>query len=230
MTAISTIFYKQLIDTLKNKAVLIQYILFPIMSAIMEHAIRIEGMPEHFFAKLFSVMFLGMAPLVSTSAILAEEKEQGTLRALLMSSVHPIQYLLGVGSYVFLICMAGALSFAICCEYKGIDLFAFLLVMSLGILISILFGASIGISAKNQMAATSLTVPAMMLFSFLPMLAMFNETIAKFAKYFYSQQALLFIQAIGHTSPEAENLVILLANLLLASVLFVFSYSKTRLS
>ena len=51
---------KQLKDTLKNKTVLIQFILFPVMTLIMENAIKIDGMPELFFTKLFSVMYIGM--------------------------------------------------------------------------------------------------------------------------------------------------------------------------
>ena len=47
---------KQLKDTLKNKTVLIQFILFPIMVLIMENAVKMDGMPELFFTKLFSIM------------------------------------------------------------------------------------------------------------------------------------------------------------------------------
>ena len=56
------IFKKQLKDTLKNKTVLIQFIMFPAMTLLMENAVKIPDMPELFFTKLFSVMFLGMAP------------------------------------------------------------------------------------------------------------------------------------------------------------------------
>lgn len=59
---------KQLKDTLKNKTVLIQFILFPVMTLIMENAIKIDGMPELFFTKLFSVMYIGMAPLTSVAS------------------------------------------------------------------------------------------------------------------------------------------------------------------
>lgn len=101
MRNIKAVFLKQIIDTVKNKAVLIQFLMFPIMAVIMENSIMIPDMPEHFFAKLFSVMFTGMAPLTCMSAIISEEKESNTLRALMMSSVKPWQYLIGTGAYVF---------------------------------------------------------------------------------------------------------------------------------
>ena len=56
MNHVKAILWKQLKDTLKNKAVLIQFIMFPVMTVIMENAISIQGMQEHFFANLFAVM------------------------------------------------------------------------------------------------------------------------------------------------------------------------------
>ena len=70
---------KQLKDTLKNKTVLIQFIMFPMLTLIMNHTIAIDGMPENFFVNLFATMYIGMAPLTSIAAIIAEEKEKNTL-------------------------------------------------------------------------------------------------------------------------------------------------------
>lgn len=69
---------KQLKDTLKNKTVLIQFIMFPMLTLIMNHTIAIDGMPENFFVNLFATMYIGMAPLTSMAAIIAEEKEKNT--------------------------------------------------------------------------------------------------------------------------------------------------------
>ena len=76
MTNILAILKKQMKDTFKNKEILIQFILFPVIAIIMENAINIEGMPERFFVTLFATMYIGMAPLTSMAAIIAEEKEK----------------------------------------------------------------------------------------------------------------------------------------------------------
>ena len=81
------VFKKELMDTLKNKTVLIQFIMFPLMTLVMENAISIPDMPEYFFTKLFAVMYMGMAPLTSAASIIAEEKEKNTLRVLMMANV-----------------------------------------------------------------------------------------------------------------------------------------------
>ena len=229
MRNISAVLLKQMKETLKNKSILIQFLMFPVMTIIMENAIKMEDMPEHYFVKIFAVMFVGMAPLSCLSAIISEEKEKDTLRALMMSNVKAYEYLLGVGIYVWLMCMIGALVFAICGEYSGKDMLVFLLIMAFGILVSGLIGSVIGIFSKNQMSATSVTVPVMMVFSFLPMIGMFNESVEKIARITYSQQMTVLINGLGSSEMTAESLIVIAANFVIAAVLFIIVYKKKGL-
>lgn len=226
MKNISVIFLKQLKDTLKNKAILIQFVMFPIMAVIMENTVKFEDMPEKFFVKLFSVMFVGMAPLTCISAIISEEKEKNTLRTLMMSNVKPLEYLCGIGGYVWLMCMAGTAVFAVCGGFTGVSLVKFVAVMAAGVILSELIGGVIGIFSKNQMSATSVTIPVMMIFSFLPMLSMFNDKIEKIANLTYTQHLSVLINGLGTASIEAKNLLIPAINLLIAVVLFVAAFKK----
>lgn len=187
---------KQIKDTLKNKTILIQFILFPIMTLVMENAINLEGMPELFFTKLFSIMYIGMAPLTSVSAIISEEKEKNTLRVLMMANIKPLQYLLGVGIYVWTICM---------------------------------MGACIGILSKNQMSATSIVMPVMMILSFAPMLAMFNDTIKKFAKIFYTQQLKMCMDELSFENVSMEAFLIIAVNAIIPIAIFAVTYKRKGL-
>lgn len=229
MKNIKAVFIKQILDTVKNKTVFIQFLMFPIMAVIMENAVKIEDMPDHFFVKLFAVMFIGMAPLSSMSAIISEEKEKNTLRALMMSSVKPWQYLVSVGAYIFIMCMVGMSVFAVLCEHKGKELTIFIFFTAFGIILSELAGAAIGIFSKNQMAATSLTLPIMMIFSFSPMLSMFNETIKKIAGITYLQQISNILNGIGMSEISAKSVVVIAANFAVGLVLFAAAYKKKGL-
>lgn len=229
ITNITAIFQKQIKDTFKNKEILIQFIMFPILTIIMENAVKIDGMPPHFFVNLFAVMYVGMAPLTSMAAIISEEKEKNTLRVLLMSNVKPVEYLLGTGSYIWIICMAGACVFSICGQYRGSTWFTFMLIMAAGILVSMLIGAAIGTWSKNQMMATSVTVPVMMVFSFLPMLSMFNEGIEKIARITYSQQINLLINKVENAEVSVESICVIILNMVAAILLFGYAYRKSGL-
>ncbi len=229
MKNIAVIFKKQIRDTLKNKMVLIQFLMFPVLVVIFENVVKIEDMPEHFFVKLFAVMFVGMAPLTCMSAIIAEEKEKNTLRVLLMSNVKPAEYLVGVGSYVFVMCSAGMAVFAVVGGYSGTELARFIAAMSVGIILSELTGAVIGIFSRNQMTATSISVPVMMLFAFLPMLSMFNDTIKSVAQVTYSQQISELINGIGDSGIQTGSLIVIAVNFVLAVILFTVAYKRKGL-
>lgn len=101
--------------------------------------------------------------------------------------------------------------------------------MSLGILLSILVGAAIGTWSQTQMMATSVTVPVMLILSFLPMFSQFNSSIAKVSKFVYSEQLSHMLSSIEHMQIEGENIIIILANVLIVTGLFVIAYHKSRL-
>lgn len=229
MKHILAILWKQIKDTWKNKEILIQFIMFPVLTLIMENVVKIEGMPKHFFATLFAVMYVGMAPLVVMAAIISEEKEKNTLRVLLLSNVKPWEYLLGVGVYIWLLCMLGAGVIGVAGKYTGVDWGMFMLWMGMGMLVSIVIGAAIGTFSKNQMAATSFSMPAMLVFSFLPMLSMFHEGIGKVGQFTYSGQLHKMLQSVGSNIPEYKQIGIVIINLMIAVVLFVVAYRKKGL-
>ena len=224
------IYRKQLKDTKNNVALWIQFVMFPVMAAIMENSIRVEGMPEHFFVGMFTVMHVGMAPLTVSAAIISEEKEKNTLRMLLFANVKPLEYLCGTGGFVFTACMAGGVAFGFLGGYTGEKLLLFCLIMAAGILASMLFGAAIGVWSRTQIAATAVMTPVMMVFAFLPMLAMFNQTIEKIADIVYSQHIQLLMNSLNAGTPaEAKNVITIAANVMLAAVLFGIAYRRRGL-
>lgn len=230
MRKILAIFTKQVKDTFKNKSVFVQFVMFPILAIIMQNSIKIDGMQENFFVTLFATMYIAMAPITSMAAIISEEKEKNTLRVLLMSNVKPTEYLLGVGSYVFIICMMGSFVFLNLGNYNGHEIFQFIATMAIGILISIIIGSAVGTWSKNQMVATSIIVPIIMVFSFLPMLSSFNETIRKISVFAYSQQIQILINEIGNIHLKPTNVIVLVSNIIFTFVLFVFAYRKSNLA
>lgn len=227
MRNIIIIIKKQLKDTINNKTILIQFILFPIMTLIMEYAITIEGMPELFFTKLFSVMYIGMAPLTSVAAIISEEKEKNTLRVLMMANVKPWQYLTGVGLYVWLICMAGAGVMATGLDIESVVFY--MCIMGIGFAISIIAGACIGIYSNNQMSATSIVMPVMMILAFLPMIAMFNDKIAKVSKIFYTQQLKVCLDNMMVTNITKETAIVVIVNVLVVIGMYGIIYRRKGL-
>lgn len=226
---IGAIFRKQIKETLENKVVLIQFLMFPVITVVMQQSIDMEGMPENFFVTLFGTMYIGMAPLTAMASIISEEKEKNTLRVLLMSNVKAGEYLLGVGFYVVLCCLAGAAVIASQGGYDAAGMLRFLGTMLIGIVLSVLLGAVIGSAAGNQMAATSLVVPLMCVCSFLPMLAYFNKAIARVSRFFYTQQIYNWLTDPSRMRTDRNSWVIVAVNFAVALGLFIVLYRKKGL-
>lgn len=223
---IRAILWKQIKDTLKNKTILIQFLMFPLMTVIMENAINIQNMPDHFFTNLFSVMYAGMAPLTSAAAIISEEKEKGTLYVLQMCNLKAVEYLIGNAIYIVFICMAGSLVIGLAGGYTGTNLLKFMFIMVIGHSCSFFLGASIGVQSKSQMSATSITIPVMMGLSFLPMLSMFNNTIKNIAKYIFTGQMSLLVNNLENMKITSENVIIMVSNIILISIVFFVIYKR----
>lgn len=230
MRNVGIIFRRQIADTLRNPAVLIQFVMFPLLAILMSALVQIEGMPEDFFITLFAAMYAGMAPLVAMSALVAEEKEESTLRVLIMSGVRPWEYLLGVGLFVWGGCMIGSAALCLAGEWTGSGRAVFLLVMGAGIATSTFLGAAIGTGSPSQMAATSICVPVMLVLSFLPMLAVFNEGAESVSRLLYTGQVSLMLGSLGTGAPDATGMIVIAVNMAAAITLFALSYRRAELA
>lgn len=227
---ISAVFIKQLQDTGKNKAVLIQYILMPIMALVMTYTVKSGEIQDNFFVTLFATMYIGMAPLSAIASIIAEDKETNTLRVLMLSNVKSVEYLLGIGSNIFIFCLMGSIAFGIIGQYSIPFLLQFIVTMCVGIITSLSIGAAIGMLSKNQMSAVSISLPVMMIFAFLPMIASFNDSIMSVSRLTYTQQINDLIRSQGQIVVDAENVIVVIANIAISALLFIYAYRKRGLS
>ena len=225
------IFKKQLKDTLKNKMVLVQFVLFPIITFIFTEFVAKSNadLPDTYFVTLFATMYAGMVPLVNMATIIAEEREKKSLQMLIMSNVKPYEYLLGVGSYVLILCSLGGLAFGLIGGYAGAELLRFVLTIILGVIASILLGSAVGIFSKNQGAATAIAMPLAMVTAFVPMVAMFNDKIEKIASILYTQQINILINDLSASNFTSNHFFAIGANMLVFLVVFTYAYVKVDL-
>ena len=229
MKHIAAIFKKQSIDTRKNPVLLLQFLLYPLMVLLLNNLVPAEEIPENMFTEMFSAMFIGMAPLITAASVVAEEKEKGTLRTLLMSGVSPFAYLGGIGLFIFTACLCGSVVIAAQGGYSPADCVKFVLYMCIGCLISETIGAAIGIARPSQTGATGTAVPVMMVFAFLPMISMFNENIEKAAQFTYTYQIKSLISDLSCDTMNYTAIAVMGVSLALALGIFAFLYKRNGL-
>jgi hypothetical protein len=109
-----------------------------------------------------------------------------------MAGMKPFQYLLGTGAALFIMTLPVLFLFAMVGRYFGISTLLFLAITTSGALVSVLFGIAIGLSK-----APALATPISMVIGFGPMFSSFNERLARWLHYTYTQQINLGIYHLG---------------------------------
>jgi len=238
MRSIKAIFKKQLKDTLKNPAVLIQFIIFPLIAFLMNMVMNIDGLPEEMVANMPNMVtmqatiFAGMGLIPIVAGIIAEDIERKSLRFLMMAGVKPSAYLIGVSGVIFIVSFFTSVAFGFISEFNGQDFWVFVGAMMSGVAASIVLGATIGILTKNQQAATALSMPAAIIFGFGPMMAQFNETIARALHIVYTQQLNVvtgYLTIGGAETGLWQSFAIIWANVVVLAALFAIAYKKKGL-
>jgi ABC-2 type transport system permease protein len=246
MRSVKAVFKKQLKDILRNPAVLIQFIIFPFIAfainAIMVTGFNFEGVPEDIVELITANMpnmpnmvtmqaciFAGMGLITAISGILSEDMEKKSIRFLAMAGAKPISYLVGVSGVIFVVSFFTSVAFSLIAEFSGPDFWIFTAAMMSAVAGSTVLGATFGILAGNQQAASGLVLPVSFVLGFGPMMAQFNDNVARLLHFLYTQQ--LNIVADRLTGGGADislwhSFGIMWANVLVLGLLFVFVFRK----
>jgi len=228
MRIIKAIFAKQAKDMLKNPMVLVMFIIFPAVAFIMTHLIDIDDLPSNnMFVTIMAAVFAGMGLITSAAEVISEDIERKSLRFLVIAGVKPYQYLIGIGGFLLVAGTVTSVVFALIGDFSATEIMKFLAIMVSGVAASILLGATVGIYAKNRQAATSLGMPVAVLVGFTPMIASFNETVAKFAGFMYTQQINVIVNDFSVSI--WKPLLVIASNIAVLTILFVIAYRKKGL-
>jgi len=253
MRNIRAVFYKQLMDTVKNPAVLMQFIMFPLIAFVLEILMDMErmasdmlgalpygitdldsiladmtsGMPN--MTTMQATVFAGMGLIPVVAGIIAEDIEKKSLRFLNMAGVKPSAYLLGVGGVIMFISLFTSIAFSLIAGFRGLDFLIFLGAMMSGVAGSIVLGATFGIMTRNQQASAGITMPVALILGFGPIMAQMNPRIARFLHVFYTQQLNVIADNLtvgGIDTPLWQSFGIMWANIAVLGVLFVIVFRK----
>ena len=96
---ILAIFKKTYKDMSRNKRQLMFFLLFPIMANIYYITLK-DG--REFYAIAFLPVNILFCSMNIMAAIIAEEKETGTLRSLMFANIKPVEYFIGNSMFIII--------------------------------------------------------------------------------------------------------------------------------
>jgi len=229
MTSAKAIFVKQTLDMLKNKVVLIQFILFPLLALIFTELVAKpnDSIPKSMFVTIFAAIFIGYTILTTTAGIIAEDMERKSLRFLVIAGVKPHEYFLGTCGIILLATLLVSAVFGLIGNFTGMTLVRFTCVMMFGSVASMLLGAVVGILCKNQQSAHAAGMSVATIVGFGPMITMFNKTVERIFSVFYTQQINAVVNSLSASFVDAMSVIGV--NIAVLAVLFVLAYGKKGL-
>lgn len=177
------------------------------------------------------VMNIGMSGIYCPSLLLAEEKEKHTLRVLMTSSVNSLEFFLGSTLPVFII--TAAINFLLLpisgFMITGTSLALFALVTVIASLTSCVIGMLLGIFAKNQVSAGTITTPVLLLLMLIPMFSNFVEMLENLSKFVFTGVVMDMIMNLANHSDkilDGSSIVVMVVEAVLVIILFMFFYKK----
>ena len=153
---IFAIFKKQILDTSQNTGVIFSFVVFPLMTLmfVLLNSNSSEIYRMHLVMSM-STIFIGMTPFTTINGIIREDKFSNVTRMLILSTVKPLEYLLGVTLYIMAISSVIAIVFGVIGGFTGISLLWYVLAIMLGTFTSLVFGSMLTIQTKNPSGAAA---------------------------------------------------------------------------
>ena len=211
------------LQVLISNSTLLATLLMPFGIAILfNEFLNKSGELTMFLLSMSLTMVLSMGSGYMVSIMIAEDKEKRNLKSLILSGVTATEYTLSMMALPLLVML---LSMVILPLYLKVDLTNYLLAYGLYLLlatISVIFlNILIGAVSDTQSKAQVYSIFPMLTFSFLPTLAIQNETAQKLLDYSFIGPLVSLLKA-GGGELSLRSLVLLLAWILLLGLASLF--------
>ncbi|MCL2170596.1 MAG: hypothetical protein FWB71_00470 [Defluviitaleaceae bacterium] len=237
MRATKAIFKKEFKSTAANPESLMMFIIYPAVAFVMTMLLDMDALPEDMrmampnLTTMMAAIFAGLSLIPVVSVIIARDIEKKSLRFLMMAGVKPAAYLIGIGGVIFFISFLTSIAFAFIDGFSGAYFWIFTGTMMSGVTASIILGGIIGILTKSQQSAVAISTPLSMILAFGPMIAQFNEGIARGLRFVYTQQINVVANYLnaGITDNLWQSFIIMWANVSILAVIFIFAYARRGL-
>jgi len=246
MNNIKAIFIKQLTSQLKVPSIIIQGIMFLVIAGAMMFFMTPDEehdcdycVPAYVCAPceyeesnrfqirvlsglgIFTVIFIGLALVGSSSALVAEDKSTTNLRFMAMADVRPYQYLIATVGAIIIVVAGMLIFYGLFGGYLRSNPLEFMAVGIAGGLVSIMLGIVIGLSKYPVLG-----MPVSIILGLGPTIGNFNEAFANATRFTFIQQVNLALYDLNAVT--ATNFLIIGANAAVILAVFALMHRRNR--
>ena len=207
-------------ELIADKEQIILFVMFPALAFIQARVLELDyGIYPYQIVSMIGLMFALSGFVMMMPQVIAEHRENGSLRFMVMSGIKPHSYLLGLGGFYFILGMITTGVFAVIGEMSADVLINFTVVMALGIICSVILASIIGILSKNRQKAMGYAFPIGFIIMFLPMFADMLEPLAPILDLTFINR-LSYLLMSGNLTDSINHVVVILINIAVLLTIF----------
>ena len=218
---------KQTMDTGMLRSVALQFLFYPLILLLFSDS---ENAKTAVLSAL-APMFIGSSPMLTVNSIMREDKSTGTLKALMLASVRPTQYMAGVGLFLIMTSAVASLLIGLLGGFEGLFLILFVAIMLMGSVSTILLGSAFSMRGGYRANAVTFIVVLSTLNGMIPILETVYPFVYKVTQFWYTQQIERAISLLcaDTTVGLGHSALIIGFNLVVFLFALVFSYRNNRI-
>lgn len=225
---IKAIAVKQFASITYNWPMIIQFLIYPLIAAFL-----IFTFPNNIGIKIsitvnMSVFFVGMIPILAVQNIIKEDKAQNTLRMLILSTVKPLEYLIGINVFIVLLSLIDILVFGLLAGFSGVALLSYIGVMLAGLITSLVLGSALALHSANHTGASGLITVISLINGLLPVISQANPSLQNVTQIMYTYKIIELICDIFGNFFDWRRFIVIAANFAVFLILFVVFFKKNR--
>jgi len=172
----------------------------------------------------FIVMFIGISMIGTSAGYIREDRGTMNLRFMGMAGVKPYQYLIATCMALLAISFIAMILFGLMAQYSGEEMVNFLMISMMGAGTSMLLGITLSLSKIG-----AFTGIIGLLLGIGPMFATANEFLYNIFRFTYTMQLTTLIREGDLTANLTEIIQIILINMAVILVAFIFMNTRTGL-
>ncbi|MBO5111689.1 MAG: hypothetical protein J6D21_13360 [Clostridia bacterium] len=226
---VAAVAYKQWLDASAVKSIAVQFLLYPVLLWIF--TLGRDSAARTTLVAVLSPMLIGSSPMLTVHSLIREDKHSGALKALMLASVRPGEYMAGVSLFLIGISALASAFMGILGGVPIHTLLWFILAMTLTSTLTILLGCAASLRTANQSNAVLFISVFSLINGMIPALEALHPTIHTVTRFWYTQQVkdMTLRFCGGHADTLLFGFGVIGINLLLILSALFFTYRKTRL-
>lgn len=226
---IKAVLKKQFADKGGLKALMFQLLSYPLIILLFSFSLKAEA--KYSIVAAITPLFFGSAPMLTVNNLIREDRTSGALRAMMLASVRPLEYMAAIGCYMLITMGLTSVIIGIISGLTGLKLIYFVAATTTGVLLTVMLACVFSLRKNDGANSVMLINVVSIINGIIPLLDLFYPSVNVVTKFWYTKQVKTVITSLYTDSIDGLLFAfsVIAVNLAVFIAIFVIAYRKNRI-